>query len=114
MNNARNFTIYRGVDFGPVVLTCTDSAGNVANVTDFSAFAEMRSGTCGAVTLNFAPTVSNGAAGEVTIPAVSAANTANLPGGRYGWDLVLANATGFRTGPYHLGAVVVADLHTQL
>lgn len=113
MNNARSFTIYRGVDFGPVVLPCTDSSGNVVNATDYTAYSQIRTyGGC--LVRDLTPTVSNGAAGEVTIPAISAANTANMPLGRYGFDVVLADTNGVRTGPYWQGPVVVSDISTRL
>lgn len=112
--NTYPIRIVKGEDWGPVVIRCSDANGNASNIEGWSAYAQVRekpSSPC--VYLNLAPTVSNGTNGEVTIPSLNSNYTANLTDGRYGWDLFLANGTGFRTGPYLQGPVVITGAYTH-
>lgn len=112
--NTYPIRIVKGEDWGPVVINCSDTNGNAANIEGWTAFAHAREtqrSPC--AFLNFAPTISNGANGEVTIPALNSNYTANLGELRGGWDLFLANTTGFRTGPYLQGPVVITSAYTH-
>lgn len=65
------------------------------------------------VLIDLMPTVSSPSGGQVTIPAITAANT-NAIGfvGKFMWDLVLTQA-GARFGPYVTGSFTISDNITQ-
>jgi hypothetical protein len=107
-----NLTIFQGIAFDPGVLTYNDSNGNAVNITGWTANAEARETPCGPVVFDFVPSVSNGAAGQVSI-ALNSAQTANLCTMRGGWDLVLTAPNSERYGPIYAGRVGVSPLHTQ-
>lgn len=109
---ANNLVIYKGSDFGPLVFLCRDDSGAALNIDGGAAYAEIRD-ACGTLIHNFAPTLSNGANGEIALPQINSATTANMTAGRYGWDLVAANAAGYRFPPSYQGAVVITAAHTQ-
>ena len=107
-----NLTLFRGIHFGPQVVTCNDANGNAVNITNWLPYAEGRIQPEGTLAVNFAPSVSNGTLGQVTIEHTNA-NTTNFPLGRGGWDLVMQAPNGQRFGPYAAGRFAVSDLHSQ-
>lgn len=113
-----NLAITAGVDFGPVVITCYDALGAVLPLAGWKAYSEARSRTRGkpdgAAIIDFAPVIaSDDAAGVVTVPALTYAQTADLPAGTYYWDLVLENPSGVRLEPPVVGSVVITRINTQ-
>jgi len=66
------------------------------------------------VVIDLNPSVTNAAAGQITIPAMTTTTTKNMDFvGTFGWDLVLVNGSGDRFGPYVSGPFVVQDNTTQ-
>ena len=110
-----NLTIRRGTTFGPVLITCKDSAGAVVPLAGFTAFAEARKGVGSAVVIDFAPVIqSNDAAGLITIPAIAYADTDDLPSCSIPWDLILQDPQGVRTTePILEGVVSINQIITQ-
>jgi hypothetical protein len=109
---SRNLDIVQGLTFGPILFTAKDSSNVVVDITGWSAFAEARAKPCGALAFDIEPEVTDAAAGEIEIEFTDA-ETAALPIGRYGWDLVLENPAGERFGPFAAGTVSVRELHTH-
>lgn len=111
---ALDLTLTRDITFGPIVITCKDSAGAAVNVTGWTAYAEVRKKPEDTtVILNLAPVVSNGAAGQVTIPAIANTVTKTLPPGAYQWDFILQKPTGERLGPFITGRFNIGNKITQ-
>ena len=109
-----DLTLTRDITFGPIVIVCKDSAGTVVNVTGWTAYAEVRKKPEDTTAiLNLAPVVSNGAAGEVTIPAIANSTTKTLPAGAYLWDFILQKPTGERLGPFISGRFIIGSKITQ-
>ena len=108
-----NLTIRRGVTFTGVSFTCRDADGNPVNLAGWVPFAEMRKKADSAVVVDFAPVVLNAAGGVVSIPAIAAEDTADLPLGDFYWDLLMDDTDGVRNGPYLAGKVTVQPLITQ-
>ncbi len=104
--------IIQGLTFGPVVFTAKDSSAAVVDITGWSAFAEARQRPSGCLAFDIEPEITDAAAGEITIEFTDA-ETALLPIGRYGWDLVLENPSGERFGPFAAGCATVRTLHTH-
>lgn len=107
-----NLTVFQGVAFDPGVLVYRDSNGNAVNIDGWTANATARECPRGPVVLDLAPSISNGAAGEISL-AKTSAQTANFRGMIGGWDLVLTAPNGERYGPVYAGRVAVSPLHTQ-
>lgn len=103
----------RGVTFGPVVILCSDDTPVVVDLTGWTPIAHVRKKSGSALIFDLAPTVTDGPAGEITIPAMADEDTMQLPAGSYRWDLVLERPTGERLGPYIAGRFTVANIITQ-
>lgn len=108
-----NLTIFQGVAFAPAPVIHRDSAGTAVSLTGYTAEAQARSDPCAGPAFALAPVISAPATGEITLAAMTAAETAALPCGRYGWDLILIDGSGQRTGPAFAGRIAVSPLHTQ-
>jgi len=107
-----NLKIYRGVAFDELRIICQDTNSNAVNIAGWTAHAKARTHCGGAVVIDLAPNVSNGAAGQITL-SHNQANTANFPCGRFGWDLVLTQSNGENVGPFLSGQLLVADTYTR-
>lgn len=91
--------------------TATD---HPVDLTGYGVDAEVRRTPKGEVYIDLNPSITNASTGEITIPAISKADTALLEfTGDFNWDLVLTN-TGVRFGPYIKGSFTVSDNITQL
>lgn len=91
--------------------TATD---HPVDLTGFTAEAKVRR-TVNAtdVLIDLAPTITNAATGEITIPTISTATTKALQfTGNFMWDLVLVSG-GQRFGPFVQGKFVISDNVTQ-
>ncbi len=107
------FTIYKGVTFGPVLITCTDSEGAPVDLTGWTAYATARllaPGWPGEIDL--APSITNAAAGQITL-GMTDDQTQALTTGKFGYDLVLQNPDGERLGPFLAGTISVFTLNTR-
>ena len=80
-----NLYIDQGTDYS-VTIDCTDSAGEVLNLTGYTAAAQMRK-TYGSSTISATFTTSiNASAGQVTL-SLTDTQTSALEAGRYVYDL---------------------------
>ncbi len=102
-------TLYRGATFGPLVITALqeDQVTPVDLTGGWLVYAKVRKTPTGPVLIDLAPTVTNGAIGEITIPAIPDETTEDSPGGNFVWDLLLERPTGEVVGPFLAGAFVV-------
>jgi hypothetical protein len=115
MAGTLNLTITRGVTYGPILISCKDAQGDPVPLAGWTAFAEMRKkpAPASAVVLDFAPVIAaDDAAGLVTIPRLSHADTAALPPGVFGWDLILQDAAGIRYEPTLAGTCTISAINT--
>jgi hypothetical protein len=88
-------TLEQGASFTTTV-TVNGSDGSPTNLLNYTAAAQMRKSYYSTTANNFTVTVSNAAAGELTM-AMSAANTANLTPGRAVYDLLITSPTNVKT-----------------
>ena len=88
-------TLEQGASFTTTV-TVNGSDGSPTNLTSYTAAAQLRKSYYSTTANNFTVTVSNAAAGELTM-AMTAANTANLTPGRAVYDLLITSPTGVKT-----------------
>ena len=88
-------TLEQGASFTTTV-TVNGPDGSPTNLTSYTAAAQLRKSYYSTTANNFTVTVSNAAAGELTM-AMSAANTANLTPGRYVYDLLITSPTNIKT-----------------
>ncbi len=107
-----NFTIYRGVAFGPKVFVFKDSTGAVIDLSGLTARAQARENVNGAVKVDLEPEVTDAAAGEVTMEFTLAEVTA-MPAGKFQWDMVFEQGDGERIGPFVFGELKIPVLNTQ-
>lgn len=110
-----SLTIYRGLDFGPVIITCRQGTqgGPALDLTGWMARAEIRKGPGQQVILDLAPSLQDAAAGEIQI-ALSKEQTAALPLGGYQWDLILTRPDGTTlSAPTVAGPVSIHSPITQ-
>jgi len=88
-------TLEQGANFTTTV-TVNGSDGSPTNLLNYTAAAQMRKSYYSTTANNFTVTVSNAAAGELTM-AMTAANTANLTPGRAVYDLLITSPTNVKT-----------------
>ena len=88
-------TLEQGASFTTTV-TVNGSDGSPTNLTSYTAAAQLRKSYYSTTANSFTVTVSNAAAGELTM-AMSAANTANLTPGRAVYDLLITSPTNVKT-----------------
>jgi hypothetical protein len=101
-----DFTIYRGVAFGPLLLYMKDTDGNPVNLTGWTPFVNSRNNL--GQKFDLQPVITNPATGEVTIQF----NYTQTPGFKSGdqpYDLLFRYTTGQIIGPFLTGIVHVKD-----
>ena len=106
-----NIDIKRGLTFGPVVFQFTDADGEAIDLTGYTPHALGRKDVGSAVILDLLPTITDAAAGEVTI-GFTDEETAAFPVGKYGWDIALETSDGKWLGPYVSGELTIAAVFT--
>ena len=102
-----SLTLFRGTTFGPLTITCRDSAGELVPLAGWAAYAQARlhDGTV----LDLLPSIAaDDAAGVVTLAALSWQDTADLPVGTGDWDLILETPQGQRLPPFFGGKFIVS------
>jgi hypothetical protein len=108
-----NFTIYRGVEFGPKKFVFKDGAGTPVDLTGLEAKAVARKNVNGPEDINLAPEVTDAEAGEVTM-AMPTDTVMTLPAGDFFWDMTFERVSdGGRIGPYVAGRLHVPTLNTR-
>ncbi len=95
MASYTELTIDQGATFTAVVVV-NDDQGDRLNLYSYSASSQLRKSYYSTTSNNFTVSVSNPANGEITL-SMSAANTANLKGGRYMYDLVITDTYNTKT-----------------
>lgn len=88
-------TLEQGANFN-TVLDLKDSAGGILNLAGYSVAAQMRKSYYSNTATSFTMTISDAAAGQITM-AMSAANSANVTPGRYVYDILLTSGSGVKT-----------------
>jgi hypothetical protein len=105
--------ITRGTTFKPVIIHCKDKDGAAVDISGWTPFAEVRKSSCDSVVVDLAPTVTDGPAGEITIPAIQDETTVGYTAGDYFWDLILETPAGERLGPYVADRFAIRNKITQ-
>ncbi len=95
--NPTELRIYRTCDFN-AVFVMQDDAGAAFDLTGWTVEAMMRDARNGELILDLAPTVTDAAAGEITI-AISAEDTAELAVKSGVWDMILITPESLRLPP---------------
>lgn len=88
-------TLEQGANFN-TVLDLKDSAGGILNLSGYSVAAQMRKSYYSNTATSFTMTISDAAAGQITM-AMNAANTATVTPGRYVYDILLTSGSGVKT-----------------
>lgn len=104
--------IYKGLTFGPLIITAKDINGVAYTLTGWTAYAEIRRNPTGEVLLDMLPIITNAATGEITI-TLARTGTDTLSEGIAEWDMVLKPATGELLGPFIGGGVTIVRGVTQ-
>ena len=108
-----NFSIHKGATLGPLVFFCRDADCNPTDLTGSSAYAEVRADAQSPVIFDLAPTVTDAAAGEITIERTDEQTAAiSASSGEYAWDLLYQNSSGKRF-KIARGTVDLTDTITQ-
>jgi hypothetical protein len=77
-------------------VTVNGSNGSPTNLTNYTAAAQLRKSYYSSTATDFTVSISNAAAGEISM-TLTAANTANLTPGRYVYDLLITSPTSVKT-----------------
>ena len=88
-------TIEQGANYSTTV-TVNDSNGSPTNLTNYTAAAQLRKSYYSTTATAFTVTVTNAAAGQITM-SITSANTANLTPGRYVYDLLITSPTSVKS-----------------
>ena|SRR5437867_4880898 len=88
-----NLTLTKRCTFESVVLVMKDANSNPVNITGYTVAAQVRDIPGGTVVINLAPTITNAAGGEVTIPLIDDETTDTYTAGSYQWDLLLEDGS---------------------
>lgn len=109
-----NLTLIPGTIFGPFVLYFKDDDEAPVDLTGYNVFAEvrLRPGS-NRVIIDLEPTVTDGAAGEVTIPMITDEDTFDMKFVHARWSLVLEEPGGDRTGPFIEGKFIIRGTPTH-
>ena len=106
-----DLTVYKGVEFGPVLMYAKDDAGNPVNLANWTAYAKTRQGNKPRYDLT--PTITDPPNGEITIIQTHV-QTAAMSSGNNDWDLILQNPSGQRFGPYLFGQFLIRQPITEV
>lgn len=107
-----DLTIWKGITFGPEVMTLHDGDDQPVDLTGWSVYAHVRHKLGGYVILDLAPQITDAAAGEITIE-VDYTLPRTLQAGSYLWDLIVEPPTGVRLGPLFQGLVTIEETSTK-
>lgn len=88
-------TLEQGASYSTTV-TVNGSNGSPTNLTNYTAAAQLRKSYYSSTATDFTVSISNAAAGEISM-TLTAANTANLTPGRYVYDLLITSPTFVKT-----------------
>jgi hypothetical protein len=88
-------TLEQGANFN-TVLDLKDSAGGILNLAGYTVAAQMRKSYYSTTATNFTITVTDAAAGQITM-SMNSANTANVTPGRYVYDVLITSGASIKT-----------------
>ena len=88
-------TLEQGANFN-TVLDLKDSAGGILNLAGYTVAAQMRKSYYSSTATNFTITVTDAAAGQITM-SMNSANTANVTPGRYVYDVLITSGASVKT-----------------
>ena len=88
-------TLEQGANFN-TVLDLKDSAGGILNLAGYTVAAQMRKSYYSTTATNFSITVTDAAAGQITM-SMNSANTANVTPGRYVYDVLITSGASVKT-----------------
>jgi len=88
-------TLEQGANFY-TVLDLKDSAGGILNLAGYTVAAQMRKSYYSTTATNFTITVTDAAAGQITM-SMNSANTANVTPGRYVYDVLITSGASVKT-----------------
>ena len=95
MASISNIFIDQGADFTTTV-TVTDSSDSAVNLTGYSSAAQIRKSNLSSTSTAFATSITDEAAGQLTITLTDTQTTA-LESGRYVYDVVITSGGGTKT-----------------
>ena len=85
-----------GLDLGPIVLALKDGDGAPLPLNGSFVAAHVRKVPMASLLIDLNPSVTDEENGEITVH-LTAEQTAVVPEGRHGWDMVLTDAAGRKT-----------------
>lgn len=88
-------TLEQGANFN-TVLDLKDSVGGILNLAGYTVAAQMRKSYYSTTATNFTITVTDAAAGQITM-SMNSANTANVTPGRYVYDVLITSGASVKT-----------------
>ena len=106
-----NLSIDQGADYSAEVVV-EDAAGNVANLTGYTVAGQIRKSYTSSTSINFGATVSNAAAGEITITLANSV-TNGMKAGRYVYDVEITKTSSGEKTRVIEGQVTVTPGVTQ-
>lgn len=113
-NKPLNIEIERHLSWGPLQLICTDENDDPVDLTDWVAYCEARKNKDTDVVLDFLPELTlTPTDGIIVFPGLEPADTADLPEGDYGLQLILENGAGTRWDPDIKGVLKITTGITQ-
>ena len=110
--STRNLVIYKGTDFGPLLIRVVDANGDPVDLTGWSVYAHARKKPSAALAFDLEPEITDAEGGEIQIAPLAAA-TGTWTEDTYRWDLILQNPDGDRI-PYLAESIItVRGMATQ-
>lgn len=88
-------SIEQGANFN-TVLDLKDAAGGILNLASYEVAAQLRKSYYSNTATAFTMTISDAAAGQITM-AMDSATTANVTPGRYVYDVLITSGSGVKT-----------------
>ena len=88
-------TIEQGANFN-TVLDLKDAAGGILNLASYEVAAQLRKSYYSTTATSFTMTISDAAAGQITM-AMDSATSANVTPGRYVYDVLITSGAGVKT-----------------
>lgn len=88
-------TLEQGANFN-TVLDLKDSAGGILNLAGYTVAAQMRKSYYSTTATNFTITVTDAAAGQITM-SMNSANSSNVTPGRYVYDVLITSGSSVKT-----------------
>jgi hypothetical protein len=116
-----DLTIVRGVTNDPVLLVFKDSNGDQVDLTGWSAFSQARTNPKARPSLDLKATIlptgtvlyGTTGPGRVTIASFSDDETSKMNDEQLGYDVVLEDTGGARSGPYVSGTIIISTPNTH-